>query len=71
MQTKLMGDDLDFLAWGTCPECGESCNLIQRDDSHYECVRHRTQDKRMPVINIPTVPPAAGPPTASRSFPAP
>ena len=37
METKLLGDDLDFLAWGICPECGESCNLIQRDDSHYEC----------------------------------
>ena len=37
MQTKLMGDDLDFLTWGICPECGESDNLIQLDDSHYEC----------------------------------
>ena len=37
MQTKLMGDDLDFLTWGICPECGESSRLIQHDDSHYEC----------------------------------
>ena len=37
MQTKLLGDDLDFLAWGICPECGEAYNLFQRDDSHYEC----------------------------------
>ena len=37
MQTKLLGDDLDFLTWGTCPECGESDNLVQYDDSHYAC----------------------------------
>jgi hypothetical protein len=37
MQTKLLGDDLDFLAWGICPECGESYNLVQHDESHYEC----------------------------------
>jgi hypothetical protein len=37
MQTKLLGDDLDFLAWGICPECGESYDLVRHDDSHYEC----------------------------------
>ena len=38
MQTKLLGDDLDFLAWGICPECGDSYNLVRHDDSHYECL---------------------------------
>ena len=37
MQTKLLGDDLDFLAWGICPECGDGHHLIQHDESHYEC----------------------------------
>lgn len=38
MQSKLLGDDLDFLAWGICPECGDSYHLVQHDDSHYECL---------------------------------
>jgi hypothetical protein len=37
MQTKLASDDLDLLAWGVCPECGESYCLVEHDDSHYEC----------------------------------
>ncbi len=37
METKLLGEDLDFLAWGVCPECGESYHIIRYDDSHYGC----------------------------------
>jgi hypothetical protein len=37
MQTRLLGDDLDFLTWGVCPECGERDHPIRHDESRYEC----------------------------------